>query len=184
MQRPTVKFTYQDYLQLPEDRKRWELIGGDFYVTPAPTFGHQSILANMFLILHGFVTRQNLGIVRFAPLDIYLSEYDVVQPDLVFIATSRSSIITEANIQGAPDLVAEVLSPSTAERDQSLKRRLYARYGVREYWLVDGETRIVTVLTSGGEEFIAAGAYQADEVVTSPLLSGLSFPSRELFTPR
>lgn len=129
----TVKFTYEDYLLLPKD-KRYELIKGEIYMVPSPTPVHQWESKRRFLALDDHVSEHTLGEVYYAPLDVVLSEEDVVQPDLLYISKERSHILTEKNIQGAPDLVVEILSPGTAERDRTLKRKLYARHGVLECW--------------------------------------------------
>lgn len=120
MQKPQVKFRYKDYLQLPEQDRR-ELIGSDFYVVRAPSFRHQHIVANLGLILRGYVRANSMGDVLWASFDVVLSEHDVLQPDILFISNERRHIITEGNASGAPDLVIEVLPPSTAERDKDLK---------------------------------------------------------------
>ena len=133
---PIVKFTYEDYLNTPED-KRYELLDGELVMTPAPGELHQSISALLGWRLVQFASENSLGRVYQAPFDVVLSDTDVVQPDLLFVSNERGHIITPANIQGAPDLVVEILSPSTAERDRTFKRTLYAKHGVNEYWMVD-----------------------------------------------
>ena len=141
---PHLMFNYDDYCLLPED-KRVELIGGDFCLVPSPSVIHQRVAANIEDILRDFVRDNALGEVFDAPLDVVLSPYDVVQPDIMFISVERNHIITDANIQGPPDLVVEVLSPSTGERDRTIKRKLYARSGVRELWLVNAAAQMVEV---------------------------------------
>ena len=129
----------------------------------------------------GFVRPRRLGEVLAAPLDVVLSEHDVLQPDLIFISTGRSSIATEANIQGAPDLVMEILSPSTAGRDRILKRARYARYGVREYWIVDPESRTDEVLKAGESGLETVRVYPEGTVATSPILEGLRIEVSGMF---
>src|SRR6266498_4123278 len=133
-----LRFTYEDYLLLPEDR-RYEIIDGDLFMTPAPGTPHQRIVGNLYLRLRQHVDDSGLGEVLCAPCDVVLSPTDVVQPDILFVAAARLSIIGEKYISEAPDLVVEVLSPSTAERDQDLKMKLYARFAVREFWIADPE---------------------------------------------
>ncbi|QGP93836.1 Putative restriction endonuclease [Neomoorella glycerini] len=148
-----VKFTYEDYCQLPED-KRYELIGGKLYMVPAPSVIHQMVSGNLEFILRQHVEEQKIGIILHSPIDVYLTPEDVVQPDIIFISNERRAIITEANIKGGPDLVIEILSPSTAERDQVIKKKLYAAHHVREIWFVHpvAQTIEVCTFTPGGEK--------------------------------
>lgn len=167
-----IKFTYQDYLLTPED-KRYELIEGELMMTPAPSWHHQTIAANLFRILDPIIKQNNLGKLAFAPVDVVLSHENVVQPDLLFVAKGRLEIITEKNVQGAPDLVIEILSPPTKERDLDMKRKIYAKYGVREYWLVDPQAKTVEVAVlkeSGLETF---QVFPCGTKVRSPLLTEL-----------
>ncbi|RZB30243.1 MAG: hypothetical protein SRB1_02523 [Desulfobacteraceae bacterium Eth-SRB1] len=128
------KFTYSDYATWPDD-EHWELIDGEAYnMSPAPSIKHQKILGNMYNIISTHPQRKTECFVGIAPLDVVLSEHDVVQPDLLIVCDRKK--ITEANIQGAPDLVIEVLSPSTALKDRREKKALYEKYGVKEYILV------------------------------------------------
>lgn len=175
-----VRFTYQDYLQLPEDR-RYEIINGCLGMVPAPTPAHQALLRNLEFALHRYVTDADLGIVLQAPCDVLLSAEDVVQPDVFFISKNRRSIIKERYIEGAPDLVAEILSPATAARDRGVKLKLYERAGVQEYWLISPEARTVEVLTLSGMSYRRIGLYGADDTLASPLLSGLAIPVQDIF---
>lgn len=179
---PHLKFTYQDYLLLPEDR-RVELIGGDFYLVPSPGVFHQRVAANIEHVLRDFVLRNGLGEVLDAPLDVVLSPHDVVQPDVMFISHERRHIITDENIQGPPDLVVEVLSPSTAERDRTIKKRLYARSGVRELWLVSVAAQVIEVfdLEAGEEAPPKVFRRGVKEVLTSKVLPGLSVDLDRVF---
>jgi Uma2 family endonuclease len=178
--RPRVKFTYKDYMSAPED-KRYELLDGDLIVVPAPDMEHQDTSRNIVFPLGAFVRERSLGYVYYAPCDVVLSDTDVVQPDLLFISKERSHIITRRNIQGAPDLVIEILSPGTAERDRNFKRRLYERHGVREYWMADPYARTIEVLALGERGFELVAVYHYGEVLTSPLLEGLRLDLREVF---
>lgn len=119
----SVKFTYEDYLLFPEDGRRHELIAGDHYVTPAPNTKHQRVIANLGALLVNLVKAKRLGTVLFAPCDVIFSDFDVVQPDLLYISANRQSIITEKNIQGAPDLVIEVLSDASRRTDELIKKK-------------------------------------------------------------
>ena len=180
MKRPKVRFTYRDYCLLPED-KRYELMDGELYMAPAPGSKHQQDLLNLAVLLTQFVREHGLGVIFIASLDVILSDEDVVQPDLLFVAQERRSIISERGCEGPPDLVVEVLSPSTAQRDRELKRKVYARYGVRQYWLVDPETQAVEVLGLDAEDLTPQGVYSRGEVVTSQMLPGLTLPVAQVF---
>jgi Uma2 family endonuclease len=178
--RPKVKFTYIDYVNAPED-KRYELLDGDLVVAPAPNTEHQSVSRNLGLPLWDFVRKGDLGQVFIAPYDVVLSDTDVVQPDILFVSKERAHIITRNNIQGAPDLVIEILSPGTADRDLTFKRALYARHGVREYWLVYLDTKSIEVLVLRRRRFETAAIYHRDQVLRSPLLEGLGLDLSEVF---
>ncbi len=130
----TVRFTYDDYLLLPEE-SRYEIIDGDLRMSPAPTARHQRIVREIVLILAEFVRRHDLGEVMVSPFDVILSETDVVQPDILFVTKDRASIIREKGAFGAPDLVIEILSPATANRDRTVKAKLYAGSFERPGWL-------------------------------------------------
>ncbi len=178
--KPAIKRTYADYCLTP-DNERYELLDGELIVAPAPNSAHQRVDAKLGWRLAQFVEQWGLGQVFFAPYDVVLSETDVVQPDLLFISNERAYIITPANARGAPDLVVEILSPSTAERDRTFKRALYARYGVREYWLVDLDARTVTVLLLGTSEFEEVACYGAGQTLTSPTLTGFTVNLDDIF---
>jgi Uma2 family endonuclease len=127
------------------------------------------------------VIAHDLGEVFVSPYDVILSDHDVAQPDVLFISNERSGIITEANVQGAPDLVVEVLSPGTAQYDRGYKRTLYGRFDVQEYWLVDSETETVEVLTASDQGLLPHATYQRDDTLVSPLLPELSVSVQEIF---
>ena len=130
------RYTYQDFLELPDDGKRYEIIDGELYVSPAPTTKHQRSTTRLTTTLDVHTRSRRLGEVFAAPFDVVLANDAIVEPDIVYVSRGRRSIITEPNIQGAPDLVVEVISPSSTRRDQETKRDLYARYKVPYYWLV------------------------------------------------
>jgi Uma2 family endonuclease len=179
---PHIKFTYEDYCLMPEDR-RYELIGGDFFIVPSPSVIHQRVAANLEAILRAFVKEKDLGEVLYAPLDVVLSSHDVVQPDIMFISQSRAHLVTDANIQGAPDLVVEILSSSTAEKDRTLKKKLYARHGVRELWLVNTGAQFIEVFSLEEEEENLPRAFcrSSRQPLISPVLPGLAINLDEVF---
>ncbi|MBI2486617.1 MAG: Uma2 family endonuclease [Deltaproteobacteria bacterium] len=175
-----IKLTYKDYASL-EDDKRYELIEGELYMVPSPGFYHQSVLINLLNFLINFVKKKQLGIVLCAPMDVVLTENDVVQPDILFISNENRGIITETNIKGASDLVVEILSPNTLERDKIVKKAIYEKHGVKEYWIVDPTGKLVEVLTLKEEGFEFFGTYFLDDELTSPLLKKLKIPLKEIF---
>ena len=174
------KFTYEDYLNAPED-ERYELLDGELVMAPAPGERHQSVSALLGWKLIQFVAENRLGKVYHAPFDVVLSGTDVVQPDLLFVSNERTGIITDANIQGAPDLVVEILSPSTAERDKTFKRALYAEHGVGEYWMVDTDAKTITVLLLGERGFAVEGIYGGEETLESPTLGVFALTIDDVF---
>ena len=178
---PAIKFTYEDYKNTPDD-KRYELLDGELITAPAPNLGHQDISARLGWRLMRFVEEGDLGKVFPAPCDVVLSNTDVVQPDLLFVSREREHILVGGdNVQGAPDLVVEILSPSTAGRDRTLKRSLYARHGVGEYWLVDPDDEPVTVMALGEGGFETAAVYRKGQTLTSSTLPGFAVGLDEIF---
>ncbi len=178
----SVKFTYEDYLLFPEDGKRHELIDGEHFMTPSPSTKHQRILGNLFLAFRTFLKEHKIGEIFVAPCDVVLSDLDVVEPDLLFVSSGRSSIITEKNIQGPPDLVVEILSETTRKTDEIIKRKLYEHHGVSEYWIVDPELETVKVYRMGDEGYARTGEYSKEntDTLTTPLLPGLQIPLSEI----
>lgn len=156
-----TKLTYEDYRQFPEDGRRHEIIDGDHYVSAAPSVYHQRVLSRLFVQLYRRIDESGAGYVVPAPVDTVLSQTDVVQPDIVVTLDRDEALIRRECIDRAPDLVVEVLSPSTAHRDRGLKLDLYQKAGVSEYWIVDPERRMVQqyVLTAG--EYRNAGEHSA-----------------------
>jgi Uma2 family endonuclease len=167
-----LKLTYQDYLLLPDDGKRYEILDGDLYMTPSPSVQHQRISGKFFQAFAQHVEAHRLGEVFTAPLDVILAEDSIAQPDLLFLSTERLSIAREV-VHGASDFVLEILSPGTRERDRTLKRYLYARYGVRELWLVDPEARFVEVLRLDSAADTPLRIFANRDVLTSDMLPGL-----------
>lgn len=131
------KLGYAHYVCFPDDGRRHEIINGDHFVNPAPSTYHQTVSKRLQYHLYSKIELQDLGLVFNAPIDVQLSEHDIVQPDLVVVLNAKKTIITPTKIKGTPDLIVEILSPSSQENDRTLKRELYQRSGVREYWIVD-----------------------------------------------
>lgn len=140
---PDTKLTIDDYLRIPADGLRHELIEGVHFVSPPPYLDHQAISSELHLQLGLAVHRTRRGDIFAAPVGVELSNCDIVEPDLVVVRSARRTIETKARIVGAPDLVIEILSPSNPEHDRVRKQKLYARAGVTEYWIVDPEHRVV-----------------------------------------
>jgi Uma2 family endonuclease len=183
--RADTRFTYDDFVHFPDDGKRHELIDGEHYVTPSPNLRHQDLVQRLLVELVLYLrTHPGAGRVFVSPLDVVLSHYDIVEPDLLFVAGDQAAIMTEKNIQGAPALVVEVLSKSTRKRDAQTKRRLFERTGVREYWLVDPALDTVQVFRPSAEGKLARVAEltaEDDGVLTTPLLPECAIGLRELF---
>ena len=172
--------TYEDYLKTPDD-ERWELLDGELLMVPSPNTAHQTVTGNLFIYLSIFVKERDLRRVFVAPYDVILSPHNVVQPDVLFVPDEQRSIVTADNVKGAPALVIEVTSPSTAARDRDSKRRVYAQNGVREYWLADSGKQSISVMVRQGEEFWEVGVYGPEDVLTSPGLPGLALEGLDIF---
>ena len=177
--KPKAKLTYDDYANLPGD-ERYELIDGELILVAAPSELHQAIVINLILLIQSVHNR--LGRMYCAPFDVVLTDNDVVQPDLIFVSNERLDIITTANVQGAPDLVVEILSPSTSRLDRTRKRELYERHQVKEMWLVAPEERRVWVLLLRDGKLEIAGEYGEGHSFTSDTLGGLTIDLEEVFT--
>jgi len=175
------KFTYQDYINFPDNRKQYQIIHGEVYMTPAPVPYHQSVLRKLGKILDEFVTRNNLGEIFFAPCDILLSNEDVVQPDIFFISKEKMSIITDRCIEGVPDLIVEITSPYTKKLDKILKKSLYETYKVKEYWVVDTDNKSIEMFFHTGNYYNSIGVYEIGDMVNSNLIKGLTFNPIEIF---
>lgn len=147
-----VILTYQDYEALPADGRRYELHQGELSVTPAPSPRHQEVIGNLFAVLLAHVKTRGLG-KAFAPIDCILSATTIVQPDIVYVQTGRLSAISARGIEGPPTLVIEILSPSSAHIDRSVKLQLYARHGVAYYWIVDPDARQIEAHVLGAEAY-------------------------------
>ena len=148
----TIPTTWEDVLRMPDDGNRYEFIGGRLYVTPAPVIRHQRISRRLVGALIRFLEHAGHGEVFYAPCLVEIPDTsDRVQPDILFVSNERRAIIGEKAVLGAPDLVVEILSPSTARRDRGIKLDLYARRGVREYWIVDPVEDVVDVWRFGDD---------------------------------
>lgn len=173
-------YTFADYERLPEGAP-YQLIGGDLVMTPAPTPYHQRISRKIEFELLKFVSVKELGEIFDAPIDVYLSETETYQPDIIFIAKDRFAVIGEKKIEAAPDLVMEILSPATAYYDLRHKMRVYEASGVKEYWIVDPVEKSIEVYESAGGAFKLFVKAQATGSVKSKLLDGFGIDLKEVF---
>lgn len=169
----TRKLTYRDFVHFPDDGRRHELIDGKHYVTPSPAIRHERLYLRLTKALMDYVEVHPIGELFGSRTDCVMSLFDVVVPDLLLITNDQAGIITKKNLRGAPALVVEINSPGTRRRDRRHKRDLYARAGVREYWVIDPDANTVTVFRRTPEGgFPIASTFHAVEgdMLTSPLL--------------
>jgi Uma2 family endonuclease len=181
---PGQKLTYDDFLLFPEDGKRHELIDGEHYVTPSPNTRHQRVSGNIYLVIGSWLEEHSVGRIFYAPLDVVLSKFDVVEPDLLYLSNQRiAEVVTPQHVRGAPNLVIEIGSPGTRTRDETIKRRLYERSNVNEYWTVDPDAEVVRVYRRDARGFarIVELSRDAGDVLTSPLLAGLELSLNRIF---
>ena len=178
-----TKLTYEDYLLFPDDGLRHEILDGEHFVSPSPNLRHQIVIMNLFRALDTFVRGSRIGRLFFAPVDVLLSRHDVVVPDLLFVRSERFDLFTAANVQGSPDLLVEVLSPSGRKRDEVIKRDRYERTGVAEYWLVDPEVETVKVFRLEGGRYGRPQllSLRDGDSLTTPLLPSLEVPLADVF---
>jgi Uma2 family endonuclease len=174
-------YTYADYCALPEDGSRYELLEGDLEVTPAPNLRHQKISRELTFVLLGHIKAADLGELFAAPVDVIFDEKTILQPDIIFVARERCAILSERGVEGPPDLVVEILSSTTSRKDRILKMRLYAKHGVKWYWLVDPDARTLEELNLVREHYSLTGACQSGESFTPGIFPGLAIDLRELF---
>ena len=178
----SARMTAREYFTLPETNRPSELVYGVVREPPAPAYGHQKVIGALFRLLSAHVEENGLGEVCVSPVDVVLDEVAglVVQPDLIFISNERLSIIQQ-HVSGAPDLVIEVLSPSTAHRDRTIKLAWYRRYGVRECWLVDPHQRTIDIVDCGTG---ARESFTATQMLRSRVLPGLAAAPDDVFVTR
>ncbi|HYB54213.1 MAG TPA: Uma2 family endonuclease [Thermoanaerobaculia bacterium] len=166
----------------PEDR-RYEVIDGELFMTPAPTPFHQIVSIRLTRLLTDFTQERGLGTVLQAPCDVVLSPHDILQPDIFFVSAARRAIIGDRYVGPAPELVIEVLSPSTETRDRIAKAKRYATFGVGEMWLVDPAAQTIEVLVSTADGFRQHLLAEGSGLVRSTVLPGLKFPASLIFRP-
>ncbi len=181
-----TRLTYDDFLLFPDDGKRHEIIDGVHYVTPSPNVRHQLLLGRLHFEIESWLRQHpGVGSVFLSPLDVLFTKWDVVEPDLLFVAADQEEILTEKNVQGPPALVIEIASPSTRRRDEGIKQRLFDRGGVREYWLVDPDRNRVRVWRrqpDGTFARVADLSRERHDTITTPLLPQLTISLVQLFS--
>ena len=173
------EWTVDEFLQLEESNLPCELINGEVFLSPAPSFTHQIVAGNLYDLLKAF-SKKNGGIAMFSPVDAYLDKKKVFQPDLLYVAKENLGIISERGLNAAPDFAIEIISPSNSFKDRNQKRKLYQKFGVKEYWVIDPGNLTLEIYDLSMED--TPILYLAEEgIVTSNLLPGLSFSFAELF---
>ena len=178
---PAVKLTYDDYCAAPAD-ERYELLDGKLIMVPASNITHQRVQSRLGRRLSNFIVEQELGELLYAPCDVLFSDTDVVQPDLLYVSRQREHLLSGGqNVQGAPDLVVEILSRSTAEQDRGEKRALYGRHGVTEYWLVDPVGETIEIHRLQGEVLTPTCTFGRDDTLGSELFPGLEIDLDDVF---
>ena len=175
------RWTYDDLEAIPQEREgdRHEIINGELIVTPSPIPNHQIISVNIEYALLRHVRERGLGMVLDASIDIRFTPENVLIPDIIFIAQDRLHIVGPKTVDAAPDLVVEILSPGTRNRDLDIKRAIYARFGVQEYWIVDPEALTVTVLTLAGDRYEPV-VPREEGVIASRVLPGFTLALSEV----
>lgn len=176
---PNQRKTTKDFLALPEGT-RAELIDGEILMSPSPRFRHQRVAFRLARMLAEYVESNGLGEVIPAPFDVHLPGGDIVEPDVVFVSAANRSMLRDW-IHGTPDLVVEVHSPDSMERDRVTKRELYARNGVREYWMVDSDRRVIEVLTLQANAYALAGQFGVHDTLSSRTFPKLALSVKDVF---
>ncbi len=175
------RMTYEEFMSLPEDNRRCELLSGWVVREPSPGQLHQAVVVNLCWLFRDHTRRTGKGQVYTGPFDTVLSAKDVVQPDLIYITANRTDIITSKNVEGAPDLAIEVISPYSARKDRILRLNLYARAGIREYWLVNPQEKTVEVFTLSGNGYEKLGCFTPGTPIRSRILPDFSPDATDVF---
>lgn len=176
-----VKYTYQDLLTTPDDGNRYEIFEGELIMTPAPNDAHQSAHSNLYIILGTYVKNHRLGKLYSAPFDVCFDEETVVEPDILFVSKERLHIIDDQKVNGAPDLVIEIIPESTESRDRGFKFKLYAREGVKEYWIVDPANKTIEVYELKETGFTLSGKSGGKDEFKSSYFAELKFTANQIF---
>jgi Uma2 family endonuclease len=172
--------TIEEYDAL-EEGAPYELIGGKLVMTPSPTPEHQYLLTNLLLRLGNFVQQHRLGLLLPAPIDVRLTKKDVFQPDLIFIRRDRLSQVTKKSLNVVPDLVVEVLSPSTAYKDFTRKSEMYCAHGVEEYWIIDPGAQTIEVRIKRGDLYQIEAFLHTSDTLQSAMFPGFAMKVEDIF---
>ncbi len=173
--------TVAEYRTLPETGPRYQLIEGDLYMAPAPNRFHQDISRNLGVALANYLSTHPVGVLYAAPFDVYLTETDVFHPDLLIVLNENRGNLTEAGVEGAPDLVIEILSPKTRQLDLVQKKRVYARMGIKELWIIDPELEEVAVYRFDQDPAEPVRKLRGQQMLGSPLLPRMRIALPDLF---
>ena len=173
------RWTYEEYYTLDDD-KRYEIIDGNLLMAPSPDLWHQDWLGSLYMVVRTFVTRKKLGRVFIAPFDVILDAENTVQPDLIFVSNANSTIVQKRGIFGVPDMLVELISASSVRRDRYDKKNLYARFGVREYWIGDPANKSLEVLTFQQGNYELHCSAEEKGKITSLVIPGLEFDLAEI----
>jgi Uma2 family endonuclease len=176
-----IVLTYEDYAALPDDRNRYELFEGELQVSPSPGARHQRVVLGLGALLRQHVRARRLGEVFVAPFDVLLSNITVVQPDVLYVSADRLTLVEEAFVRGAPDLVVEVISPTSGRADRGVKQQLYARHGASNYWQIDPDQRQATAFSLREGEYEQVAAAGGDERFSAPPFADLAIDLAELW---
>jgi Uma2 family endonuclease len=176
------KYTYADYRELDvDDNLLYELLNGDLVKKSAPSPQHQTVVVNLLFAIKSFINEKNKGRVFVAPIDVFLDDYNVPQPDLIFISEAKKGIITQDGIMGVPDLVVEVISPSSWRRDRFEKMKLYKKYEIPEFWLIDPQNQSIEVFTYADNDFDVFSLGVETDEIQSKVLDGFSIKVKTIF---
>jgi Uma2 family endonuclease len=175
------KLTYEDYVTLPNDGRRYEILDGELAVSPSPRTLHQRVAARLHFAMEAWLRQNRLGEIFIAPCDVILDRTTVVVPDLVFVSQTRAAIVTERAIEGSPDLIIEILSDSTERHDRGAKLKLYAQYGVDRYWIIDADARVLEVYALRDSTYEQIGTYRDSDLVVCDTPAGLELRLAEIW---
>jgi Uma2 family endonuclease len=179
----TKRYTYQDYLNLDvDDNFLYELIDGELVQKNAPSPQHQRACGKLYIMFSNFINAKQLGEIFFAPIDVFLDDYNVPQPDLVFVSQAKKNIITQDGIMGVPDLVVEIISPTSHSHDRGKKMKLYKKYQISEYWLIDPNSQTVEVYFYENNDYDLISSAVKQGLIQSKLLIDFQLEVASLFS--
>lgn len=175
------KITYEDYKEIPDNGKRYQIVDGELTMSSAPNMFHQHVSLNLTYYLKDFLLKHPIGVLYEAPCDVVLSDIDIVQPDILFVLNEHKSIITNENVTGAPDFVIEIISGSSRRLDIKVKKVLYELHNVKEYWIVDPDLDTIQKLLLQDKKFVDTGTYEINQTIFSDVIKGFSIELEKVF---